>query len=133
MTIGAIIWLFVRPRTFIGKLTSKTSEITFTYDEESLSVNSDGEIELTGEDETIAYKTYRLQFYVDGRIEDVFVNQYAGKTPNVKREDLALQELSAVDIEPPEWTHAKENADYLVKTSCGILKDITPLITIKIE
>lgn len=137
VVIGLITWGIVyamRDRTFVAVLNSKDAPVTFTYDEESLSIDDEGNLEIDGEDETVAYKTYDLIFYVDGEVQTVHVDRFRGKTPNVKREDLALAELAAVDVEPAAWTHAKPGTEYLVKVaSFGWLVDITPMSMVRVE
>jgi hypothetical protein len=50
---------------------------------------------------------------------------------------LALAALAANDVEPPHYTHAKLNTEYLVKVSGwlidGRIEDITPMVSVRVE
>jgi hypothetical protein len=135
--IGWIIAEFCCTRTFVGTLVSREAPITFTYDEERLSINSEGELETSGDDETIAYKRYLLTFYADGDMRTVTAGTSRGRTPRVRREDLALAALAANDVEPPIYTYGKVNVEYIVKVSGwlldGTVEDMTPMSSVKVE
>ncbi len=132
---------FACSRTFVGTLVSREAPITFTYDEERVTVTTDDEgethISTTGDDETIAYKKYLLTFYANGEMRTVTAGSSRGRSPHVHREDLALAALAANDVEPPHYTYAKMNAEYLVKVSGwlldGTVEDLTLLDSIKAE
>jgi hypothetical protein len=135
--IAWIIAEFCCTRTFVGTLVSREAPITFTYDEERLSVDSDGKLETSGDDETIAYKRYLLTFYANGEMRTVTAGTSRGYTPHVKREDLALAALAANDVEPPLYTYGKVNVEYIVKVSGwlldGTVEDMTPMSSVKVE
>ena len=139
--IAWIIAEFACSRTFVGTLVSREAPITFTYDQERLTVETDDKgnthISTTGDDETIAYKKYLLTFYADGEMRTVIAGTARGRTPRVRREDLALAALAANDVEPPIYTHAKMNTEYIVKVSGwlidGTVEDITPMSNVKVE
>ncbi len=140
-TIGWIVAEFTCSRTFVGTLVSRETTITFSYDEERTTIKTDGNgmphTSTTGDDETIAYKKYLLTFYADGEMRTVTAGTSRGYTPHVRREDLALAALAANDVEPPIYTYAKLETQYLVQVSGwlidGTVRDITPLETIKAE
>lgn len=135
-----VIWMimeFACSRTFVGTLVSKETPISFSYDEEEVTYDDKGRRHTSGDDETIAYKKYLLTFYCDGKMREVTAGSSRGRTPNVRRNDLALAALYQNDVEPPHYTYSKMNTEYLVKVSGwlldGTVEDLTPLASIKAE
>lgn len=128
---------FCSTRTFVGTLVSKETPITFTYDEERLTIDDKGHVSTTGDDETIAHKRYLLTFYCEGEMRTVTAGGSRGRTPYVRREDLALAALAANDVEPPTYTHSKLNVEYIVKVSGwlldGTVEEVTPLSAVRLE
>lgn len=116
---------------------SREAPISFTYDEERISINSKGELTTSGDDETIAYKRYLLTFYANGEMRTVTAGTSRGRTPRVRRGDLALAALAANDVEPPHYTYGKVETEYLVKVSGwlidGTVEDMTPVSSVKVE
>jgi hypothetical protein len=60
-----------------------------------------------------------------------------GRVPYVRADAAALQALAMNDTEPPHYTYAKMNTEYLVKVSGwlldGSIEDMTPMSSIKAE
>ena len=124
-------------RSFVGTLVSKETPISFSHDEERLTVDSEGHVSTEGDDETIAYKQYVLTFYADGEMRTVTAGTSRGRVPYVYRDDLALAALAAHDVEPAYYTHGKTNVQYVVKVSGwlmdGTIQEMTPLSAMKVE
>lgn len=141
LVITWVIAEFCCTRTFIGTLVSKETPITFTYDEERLTVETDSEgntsVETTGDDETIAYKRYLLTFYADGEMREITAGTSRGRVPYVHADAAALQALAANDVEPPTYTYAKMNVEYMVTVSGwlldGTVEDVTPMSAVRVE
>jgi hypothetical protein len=130
--IGGGIWLSAQPKTYIAHLSSKSADVSMYHDEQEISFD-DGEISIDGSDETIANKEYVLTFYVDGKLVNVVAGRSRGWVGKVNADAEALEALKANDVEPPHWTYAKENVEYLVKTSWGNLEDLTPMSMVRVE
>lgn len=128
---------FCCTRTFVGTLVSKEAPITFSYDEERTYYDDKGNRHTSGDDETIAHKKYLLTFYADGEMRTVTAGGSRGRTPRVRREDLALAALAANDVEPPTYTHSRLNVEYVVKVSGwlldGTVEEVTPLSAVRLE
>ena len=137
LVIAWAIAEFCCTRTFVGTLVSKEAPISFSYDEERSYYDDKGKRHTSGDDETIAHKKYLLTFYADGEMRTVTAGSSRGRTPRVRREDLALAALAANDVEPVHYTHGKLNVEYIVKVSGwlldGTVEDMTPMSAVKVE
>jgi hypothetical protein len=126
LLIAALIaWVvaeFAVTKSFVGALVSKGISVSYSRDYE--------------DDETTATKRYELTFYVDGNMKTVLVEKQRA-TRIGWSEAAALQKLEANNSEPAEFTHAKVQRQYVVKTRGWIIDDtvieITDLATIKAE
>jgi len=139
--IGWMIAEFACTRTFVGTVVSKDSTITFSHDERETHIRTDkeGNVKVThsGTDETIAYKKYIVTFYCEGKMREITTGTSRGRVPYVRADAAALQALAMNDTEPPHYTYAKMNTEYLVKVSGwlldGSIEDMTPMSSIKAE
>lgn len=122
-------------KSFIGTLVSKSEHTEFTYDHETttMTVDSDGEIsyDTIGDDSTTFHKEWKLAFYVEGELKEVYVDR---KSYTVYRlgngaEQEAESQFNINYSEPPLYTHPKVNTDYVVTTTgwstTGFIKDIS--------
>lgn len=125
-------WLiaeFVCTRSFVGTLVGKHDEVYYQHDERETSVSTDDDghvsVSTSGDDETIAVRTYILTFFVEDRkMRPVKVGTQRARVPYVRADAMALQKLNAEAVEPAFYTHGQLRRQYLVKVR-GWLMDGT--------
>jgi hypothetical protein len=132
-------------RTFIGKLASKESTISYSHDRErtvvNTSVDEDGDVHTSvdteGENETICRINYRLTFYSEGELREVSAGMFSGRVGTCNADMAAYHVLMSTHTVPAFYVHSKVDTEYLVTVSGWLLdgkvEDITPMDSIKAE
>lgn len=132
-------WLiaeFVCTRSFVGTLVGKHDEVSYQHDERetTVSTDSDGDVSVStsGDNETIAIRTYILTFFVEDRkMRPVKVGTQRARVPYVRADAMALQKLNAEAVEPAFYTHGQLRRQYLVKVSGWLIDGtVTEMIDI---
>lgn len=128
---------FTSTRTFQGRLSSKHPEVYYTHDEETTSIHTDAEgnvsITTSGSDETVAHISYKLNFYDmnTGKLRSVSAGHFSARVPYIRADAMAYQRLMANHSEPAHYTYTRVNEEYLVDVRGwlldGAVKDITLL------
>jgi len=132
LTVAWLIAEFVCTRSFIGTLSFKETEVSYSHERRRL-----GEDGWEGEDETTARIDYKLTFYSEGKLRPVSVDYFSESVKRVNADSEALQKLMASHVEPALYTHTQTELTYLVTVSGwlldGKLIDAVNINTIRAE
>ena len=116
LTVAWMIAEFACTRTFVGTLSFKGTEVSYSHERRRL-----GEDGWEGEDKTTARIDYKLTFYSEGKLRPVSVDYFSESVKRVNADSEALQKLMASHVEPGLYTHTRPNVTYIVTVSGWLL------------
>jgi len=131
VVVLAIAWViaeFACTRSFVGRLSSKHTEVDYKDNRK----HPDGEGGFHGENSTVAYIDYKLLFYVEGSLRPVSAGKFSAKINRRHAEEEAYDRLMSEHVEPALYTHTQKELTYLV-TVKGWLLDGTLVDAVNVD